>query len=260
MIDKQLRFFNVLAIQEEFVLDNSTFPILLELEVEKGDLVRGEVIYRYLDVDEEGVFDFGELTDIVEALDGDTYIAIKEKIKEVVFQEIIVISANHSKQERLEKENLRPLRPLKQWICDSCGEKIYSGNSGLIKWMKSSPKENIVGVQEPRFREFQIVHNSEKCIGIYNKNVDASVVSIHTMKHLGSTDIVGYLMLCLEENQCFEPQEVIEIIKRLQIPYYEEGRRYLDVAKKDGFLPKEQDFQYSKRYLQNIVVKFKSKS
>ena len=85
-----LSLFNVFVIKEEFDLDNSLFPVLLELNSKTSEIMSGKVIYMYEDVNEEGVYDFGELTDIIESLDLHTYTKIKEKIKEVVFQEIIV--------------------------------------------------------------------------------------------------------------------------------------------------------------------------
>ena len=251
-----LLLFNVFAIKEDFNLDYSFFPVLLEFKLETDEIISGQVIYRYQDLNEESVYDFGDLTDIVESLDLPTYTTIKEKIKEVVFQEIIGITADQSQQERLTINSLRPLKPLKQWICDCCGNTIQYGD-GSIKWFKSRPKENVIGIRESRFSGFHIVHNSKECIGTTHNVNDPFIESIHTLQHFESTDAIGYLMILLEEKLCFDSQELLEIIKRLQIPFYEEGRMYLDIALKSGVRPKEGESKYHKSYLENIIKKYK---
>ena len=248
--------FNVFSIKEEFDLDNSLFPVLLELNSKTSEIMRGKVIYMYEDVNEEGAYDFGELTNIIESLDLHTYTTIKEKIKEVVFQEIIGITADQSQQERLEINSIRPLKPLKQWICDCCGNTIQYGE-GSIKWFKSRPKGNVIGSRASRFSGFHIVHNSKECIGTTHNANDPFIESIHTLQYFESTDAIGYLMILLEKKLCFDSQELLEIIKRLQIPFYEEGRIYLDMALKDGVQPKEGEYKYNKSYLEYIIKKYK---
>ena len=86
---------------------------MLELNSKTSEIMSGKVIYMYEDVNEEGAYDFGELTDIIESLDLHTYTTIKEKIKEVVFQEIIDITADQSQQERLRNKQHQTSKTLK---------------------------------------------------------------------------------------------------------------------------------------------------
>ena len=256
---KDLILFNVLSIKEEFDLDNSFFPVLLEFNVKTSEWVSGKIIYSYRSIDEEDFYDFGELKEIVESLDLHTYTIIKETIKEVVFQDIINITAEKSQQERLKRNSISLLKPLKQWICDCCGSTIQYGE-GSLKWFKSRPKGNVIGIRESRYTGFQIVHTSKECSGTDNEVIDPLVESIHTLQHFESIDTIGYLMILLEEKSCFDSQELLEIIKRLQIPFYEEGRSYLDRALRDGVRPKEDEYKYNKSYLKSIINKYKDNS
>lgn len=125
------------------------------------------------------------------------------------------------------------LIPLKQWICDSCGGVIEKPRDGWLEWYTEKDKSLDTG--------FRIVHHRESCM--YNDTTleqqNRSPLDLGLPHALGSHGL-GYLLFKLELSEkgvykLADIKELIEIIRRLHLPYYEEARLYWKDALRDGF-------------------------
>jgi len=125
------------------------------------------------------------------------------------------------------------LIPLKQWICDSCGGVIEKPRDGWLEWYTEKDKSLDTG--------FRIVHHRESCM--YNDTTleqqNRSPLDLGLPHALGSHGL-GYLLFKLELSEkgvykLADIKELIEIIRRLHLPYYEEARLYWKNALRDGF-------------------------
>lgn len=134
------------------------------------------------------------------------------------------------------------LEPLKQFICDSCGEVIESPEQGWIEWLiKGNPTDGYT------CSSFRICHHKaaspydsvEGCYNYMNKPDEATMHLNHYYE--GRNLRVDRKPLHTEKR--FEGYETsdrkaLDILRlRLECPYYEEARLYLDKAMKDNFLP-----------------------
>ena len=126
-------------------------------------------------------------------------------------------------EEPIEKSMLarkaNKLEPLKQWYCDSCGEVINQAKDGHLQWIKDNVYE----------KSFVIVHNKKDCLydeGVYRKRKE-TVADLPLSDYVG---IDGLLLLLdhMETKKTKDNKELVEIIARIQVPYYEEGRRSMD--------------------------------
>lgn len=122
------------------------------------------------------------------------------------------------------------LKLLKQFYCDECGEVIHNIEDGWLEWIDDY-KNPIHG--------FRIVHLSSasprKRTGnncYYPEN--ANVSDMHLYYFTGS-DGLSHLLALFNRNLRHK-SELIEIIKRLHLPYYEEARFYLERAIDDSFI------------------------
>ncbi len=125
------------------------------------------------------------------------------------------------------------LIPLKQWICDSCGGVIEKPTDGWLEWYTEKDKSLDSG--------FRIVHHRESCM--YNdmtlNQQNRSPCDLSLSLVLGSGGL-GYFLFELELSEkgvhkFASIKELIEIIRRLHLPYYEEARLYWNDALRDGF-------------------------
>ena len=151
------------------------------------------------------------------------------------------------------QENLNnDLTPLKQWYCDNCGEVIDNPKDGWLEWYHDKEDYN-------NNEGYRIVHHDKKCM--YDDKVLFSENKLVSDMHL--TDYVGpdglvKLLSAIELNKVKDNSELVEIIRRLHIPYYEEARKYHSVAEENGLFDGENEIT---RYLQStskdIIKNFK---
>ena len=126
------------------------------------------------------------------------------------------------------------LTPLKQWICDSCGEIIKKPEDGWFEWY-------LEGINGHR-KGLRIVHNNKSCM--YDDSIlkeqNRTPADSNLTDFLGSVGF-GHLLYWLELSETrniykiADIKEFIEIIRRLYLPYWEEARLYWDTSLQDGF-------------------------
>ena len=120
------------------------------------------------------------------------------------------------------------LKPLAEYICDTCGELIdlgaYSG-AGYLEW--SEEKGDQPG---PALEGFRIVHNLERCL--YARAERAGDVPLESL--LGSDGLV-YLLAFLERDRIADLGQFLDVVRRLHVPHYEEARQYWGAAEDDSF-------------------------
>lgn len=136
------------------------------------------------------------------------------------------------------------MEPLKQWICDTCGELIESPEDGFVEWL--SPMEEGV-------REFRIVHHAPKSPywegrgrgrDCYHHTKHPNRRDLHLEDFIGPDGLV-LLLSFLDVGDVLDPdfehppkvgdmRNFIETFRRLQLPGYEEARRYFREASNSG--------------------------
>ena len=125
------------------------------------------------------------------------------------------------------------LIPLKQWICDSCGGVIEKPEDGWFEWYTERGTSLEAG--------FRIVHHRGSCM--YNDGVlcqQNRAPNGMSLRHVLGAGGLGYLLQMLELSEegvykLADIKELIGIIRRLHLPYYEEARLYWKDALRDGF-------------------------
>ncbi len=126
------------------------------------------------------------------------------------------------------------LQPLKQWICDSCGELIMKLEDGWWEYLHDTKTDLISG--------FRIVHHRKSCMydeeALRRKN---TIVGDMSLDHMVKSGAFGHMLHWLELsetkklNEHFEITEFTEIMRRLYLPYWEEARLHWEHAYKEGF-------------------------
>lgn len=125
------------------------------------------------------------------------------------------------------------LKPLEQWICDSCGEIIEDIKDGWLEWVHEMGQ---------RARDFHIVHRADRCF----HHTHAHGRSDNHLEYFVGPDGLAYLLAILAPGPRFKPgekeadvedvPELIDIIRRLHTPLYEEAQQYWRAAEADGFI------------------------
>ncbi len=123
------------------------------------------------------------------------------------------------------------LKPLEQWICDTCGQVIMTPADGYLE---------IARDENRLISDMCIVHHSCKspignCYSGYAGSLPLTAVT--------GQDGLAYMLSLIDpgENFCeYRPRisnmrKVVEIFRRLHLPYYEEARLYWAEAQYEDY-------------------------
>lgn len=140
------------------------------------------------------------------------------------------------------------LVPLKQFICDTCGEIIDKPEEGWIEWISKLDFDK--GTRE--IHSFNIVHHysysplathtNEGCyqhqgkLGRSDNHLNHFINDDYKMANiLRFLDIGPYLNPDYKGTDITDMRQYVETVRRLTIPYYEEARLYWQRALDDGY-------------------------
>jgi len=136
------------------------------------------------------------------------------------------------------------LNPLLQFICDECKGVIEKIEDGWLEWFDGN---------ENPLRGFRIVHFSEASPRLekggncyYPESSDVN--GLHLEVFAGSDGLA--LLLSFFERNLADSNEFAEVIRRLHIPHYEEGRHYLEKAYVDRIIV---DKVYGQEDLKKVI-------
>jgi hypothetical protein len=152
------------------------------------------------------------------------------------------------------------LRPLDQYICDTCGEIIEHPSEGWIEWIR----------KEAYAHSFRITHHQPKSPlksreGCY---LHTSVVG-RCDTHMDSflSRLMPELLSFIDVGPYFDPEgnglervdkrSFAELARRLTIPYYEESRLYWSEAHEDGlFVDANELTMYREDFCKDLIKRY----
>ena len=147
------------------------------------------------------------------------------------------------------------LVPLQQFICDTCGELIASPANGWLEWRKDA---------DGTLTGFRIVHHATAsprqppadCY--YPEKIKAG--DMHLDSYLGPDGLVRLTaFLVPPPAERVDIEGLVEVIRRLHIPQYEEARAYWRQATDDGFFDgANEHFPYIQSTLETLLDEYRS--
>jgi len=159
------------------------------------------------------------------------------------------------------------LKPLEQFICDTCGEIINQPKDGWIEWISTGGKDG-------ETHSFRIVHHfttspfaKPNNNGCYQHSKLNGAKDTHLDRFLNSDMKMAYILKFLDVGIFHNPEyrgtnitdmrNYVETVRRLTIPYYEEARTLWDVAQQDGFFSDDNELIiYSVSKLKSLIEKY----
>lgn len=156
------------------------------------------------------------------------------------------------------------LKPLEQFICDTCGQVIDSPKNGFLEWITThDPSQRM---------DFNIIHGKwasplpgeGKCsqhetkLGRSDHHLD-EFIGIKALEYfLPWIDDGPWISEDYKGPQIHYLREISELLRRLTLPYYEEARLYFDKAIEDGVIddPGNPHTYTSPSYLKTVVDRY----
>ena len=137
------------------------------------------------------------------------------------------------------------------WKCDTCGDAVETVETGWVEWMSQIGSKST----NPR-HNFRLVHHAvpgKKCQ--YNSRTFPEGTGLGDLPlayFLGNDGLMNLLEYLSDSPSSAD--EIIELIKRLHIPGYEEARSHFDHAIRAGvFEPNTKPGFYSLADIQRTV-------
>lgn len=154
------------------------------------------------------------------------------------------------------------IMPEHTWICDRCGQPIEKVEEGWIEWLVLQEGNSSVGKGLRLVHHFQSGSRAALQSCQYNQEQererDGSHVNDSPLEEFLGPDGLMELLSLLDLNR-LPKAEVLEMIKRLHVPGYEEARQYFDAALHEGvFEPNRPPGFYSQSDI-TAVLKFARK-
>jgi hypothetical protein len=136
------------------------------------------------------------------------------------------------------KEGSMRLKPLEQFVCDTCGEVIESPDEGYIEWVddKKAVNFNIVhhSLHSP-LKPSRSCYQHENAYGRSDTALRDFLGAHGIVEMLSFIDVGDYHQRDYRGPTASDLREWTEVARRLFIPHYEEARLYWDRARADGF-------------------------
>ncbi|MCM3122749.1 MULTISPECIES: hypothetical protein [unclassified Mesobacillus] len=125
------------------------------------------------------------------------------------------------------------LEPLKQWYCDHCEEIIDSDDKGWFEWLKERDGE--------RQFDFRIVHHDKKCMHDERRLFREGYMTkdMHLDYYTGPDGLNNLLEILVTSG--VEKSEVLKMIRRLNVPFYEQSLKYRQEAIEQGYFSGDPD-------------------
>lgn len=162
------------------------------------------------------------------------------------------------------------LIPLKQFICDTCGEIIQKPEDGWVEWIsvynESTKKFNT--------HSYRIVHHQsaspkkessyygcyqhDKAKGRCDNHLHHFINDEYQMANILSfLDVGPYHCNTFSGTGINDIREYVEFVRRLTIPYYEEARIYWQEALEDGYFEDANEIWiYGTKTLKQLIEKY----
>lgn len=163
------------------------------------------------------------------------------------------------------------LKPLEQFICDTCGDIIEKPSDGMLEWIDYDNDET----NSHEVHSFRIVHHS----GASRKRNGSNISCFKHVDWKGSSqDLCDYLhpdnkmariLSFLDEGihektysgcPITDMKNYVNTVRRLTIPYFEEAILYWDDAKNDGYFAEVNSVEvYELNTLKALIVRYSPK-
>lgn len=145
------------------------------------------------------------------------------------------------------------LLPLQQFKCDACGQIIARPEVGWVEWLVGPTRGT-------KAHGFRIVHNSNRC----QYPNSGRVQGMHLTHLLGHDGLATLLTLIAPGGRTGNREDGVEsleewsdLVRRLQLPSYEEARQYWSDAEADGyFAGPNTPALYSQTMLRDILTRY----
>lgn len=170
----------------------------------------------------------------------------------------IVMLALSELERRHDQATRQQLRPLGEWICDSCGKSIVRPADGWVEWQgtdNADGKQHIRGMRIVHHRPASPCTVSSRCQ--YHPTATRDLRDL-PMSLLVGTDGLAQLLTMLDSTADAESRaQVLEVVRRLHIPYYEGARLSWERAQSDGYFAGANEYwPYTQEALHGIIGRY----
>jgi hypothetical protein len=147
------------------------------------------------------------------------------------------------------------------WKCDQCGHPIQTVEDGWVEWLNGMTDERSEGT----LHELRLVHHRnasphrERATACYHDEDEWFRTNRYTVADLPLSCFVGpdglvTLLAWLADKRFADPNQVLEMIKRLHVPNYEAARLSFDAAIAGGaFEPRSTPTYYDQEELAAVL-------
>ena len=146
---------------------------------------------------------------------------------------------------------------MKNWICDTCGGNIETPDDGWVQWITLGSSK--LGRDLQLVHKFDTSKGGRKDLCMFNQTAeyakDKGIIADNSLSEFIGPDGLIRMMVFISHSE-LPTLEVLEMMKRLHIPGYEQARKHFKAAINAGiFEPNMPENFYSQSDI-NATIEF----
>lgn len=149
------------------------------------------------------------------------------------------------------------LKPLEQFICDTCHQPIETIEEGWVEWLNHQQEDGRWTTSNHR-----ICHHNGRCEKLsYHENVSDNHLS-YFLGNYTMPQLLGFLDIGVHFNRNYQAptpenmRDFVVFVRRLTIPYFDEARHYLDRAVSESYGDSNEINLYLPKTLKAIIEEY----
>lgn len=159
------------------------------------------------------------------------------------------------------------LKPLQQWFCDTCNERIMTLKDGVVEWTRDDQNRTL---------GFRICHSAtaSPILARSGKKMEPNCYKYkdeprgeRSLEDITGTRGMARMLAFIDVGQLYDPEAKrqltvadvrnwTETFRRLFVPYYEEARMHFDAAKAEGFFGGDESSSFTGANLKRLIEKY----
>ena len=150
----------------------------------------------------------------------------------------------------------------KMWTCDTCKQQISKTEDGWVEWLMNKGEGKGKGLRIVHYKPASPLLPEGSCQYAERNYPDSVLYDLPLEQFLGPDGLMTLLSFLADSK--LPKEEILETIKRLHVPGYEEARPYFNIAISEGvFEPNTAPGYYLQSNIQAVIKalaqgKFKS--
>jgi hypothetical protein len=157
---------------------------------------------------------------------------------------------------------MKLMRPLEEFVCDTCGKIIKEPREGWLEWIYDTSTHKAHSFRICHHQAFSPLSGLEGCYR-HGRIPGRSDMHLHHILENRMAQLLRFIDVGKHHEPVFsgphatDLREWSELARRLTIPHYEQARLYWDLAQSGGYFQDANEILiYTEKFLKELIEQY----